>query len=83
MKQKDILLIVVIVVISAVVSVALSNVLISSPKNRQQKVEVVDAISPDFAQPDTKYFNSSSIDPTQLIQIGGTSNPQPFNGASR
>ena len=83
MKQKDILLVVVVIIVSAVMSVVLSNMLISSPKNRQQKVEVVGPISPDFAQPDQKYFNSNSVDPTQLIQIGGNSNTQPFNGSNQ
>ncbi|MGZ6005299.1 MAG: hypothetical protein ACXWLH_04060 [Candidatus Saccharimonadales bacterium] len=80
MKQKDIMLIVVVVIISTVASVLISKMLITSPKNRQQKVEVVQPISPDFAQPDPKYFNNKSIDPTQLIQIGGGSNQQPFSG---
>jgi hypothetical protein len=83
MKQKDILLIAVVIIISTVVSVLLCNKLISSPKNRHQKVEVVDPISAEFKQPDAKYFNSNSIDPTQTIQIGGNNNPQPFNGAGR
>ena len=82
MKQKDIMLIAIIIIVSAVISIVLSNMLISSPKNRQQKVEVVAPITPDFNQPDTKYFNSNAIDPTQLIQIGGSSNSQPFNGTS-
>lgn len=80
MKQKDFTLIAVIVVISAVISVIISNALISSPKNRQEKVEVVQPISPDFNTPDAKYFNTNSIDPTQLIQIENNSNKQPFNG---
>ena len=83
MKQKDILLIAVIIIVSAVLSIVLSNMLISAPKNRQQKVEVVTPIKPDFNTPDNTYFNNNSIDPTQLIQIGGSSNNQPFNGTSQ
>ena len=78
MKQKDIVLIIVVVFISAVFSLVVSSVLISSPKNRQQKVEVVDPITSDFKTPDSKYFNANSIDPTKLIQIGDSNNPQPF-----
>ncbi|MES2971659.1 MAG: hypothetical protein V4702_05030 [Patescibacteria group bacterium] len=78
MKQKDIILIIVVVFISGVLSLVLSNMLISSPKNRQEKVEVVEAISSDFTQPDKKYFNANSIDPTQIIRIGENNNNQPF-----
>jgi len=78
MKQKDIFTIVVIVIVSAVFSFVLSNFLISTPKNRQQKVEVVDPIGSEFIRPDTKYFNDQSINPTQKIQIGDSTNTKPF-----
>lgn len=83
MKQKDIALILVVVFISGIASYFLSNLLISSPKNRKQKVEVVGKISSDFPPPESKYFNSSSIDPTQLIRISNSANTQPFNGVQR
>jgi hypothetical protein len=79
MKQKDIALIIVIVFVSAVFSLVLSNMLITSPKHRQQQVEVVSPITSAFDTPDAKYFNGQSVDPTQLIQIGGNSNPDPFS----
>lgn len=79
MKQKDISVIVVIVIFSILVSVLLSNKLIATPKNRQQKVEVVDIITPTFNRPDSKYFNKDSINPTQTIQIGGDPNKNPFD----
>ena len=44
MKQKDLALIGLVVVISAIVSFIISNTFISPPKNRQTKVEIVDAI---------------------------------------
>lgn len=80
MKQKDILLIGTVVIISAAVSIVLSGKLITSPKNRQTKVEVVLPFSDQFPTADAKYFNDKSIDPTQNIKIGGNNNPQPFNG---
>lgn len=83
MKQKDIALIIVIVFISGVASFFISNALFASPKDRDQKVEKVEAITADFPTPDKKYFNSQSIDPTQLIQIGESTNPNPFNGATQ
>ena len=78
MKQKDIALIIIIVFISAIVSVVASKLVFAPPKNRQQSVQVVSAIHPDFPTPDTKYFNDSSIDPTKLITIGNNPNPDPF-----
>jgi hypothetical protein len=80
MKQKDIALIAVIVIISAIFSLILSNVLFASPKDRQEKVEVVTPISAEFTLPDKKYFNELALDPTQVIQIGDNNNPKPFNG---
>lgn len=78
MKQKDITLIVVIIILSAAVSLVLSNFLIGSPKKRQDKVEVVDRIDTDFQQPSEKYFNKNSIDPTKIIKIGDNPNLTPF-----
>jgi len=83
MKQKDIALIIVVTFLSGIISLFASNALFASPKNRQQKVEVVEAISASFPTPSTKYFNSESINPTELIQIGTSQNPNPFNGASQ
>ena len=80
MKQKDALLIIVVAVVSIILSVTVSKILIAPAKNRQQKVEVVQPISDTFNQPDAKYFNANSIDPTQLITIGNNTNPTPFNG---
>ena len=79
MKQKDIILIVAIVIFSGVFSMVLSRAVFGSSTSRQMKAEVVDVITSDFASPPKKYFNANSIDPTQLIQIGGTNNPNPFN----
>lgn len=81
MKQKDIALIVVVVVVSAVISVVVSNAIFAPPKNRQQKVEIVQPISADFPVPDSHYFNSQSIDPTRLITIGSNTNPDPFSAS--
>ena len=58
MKRKDILIIVVIAMISGILSLVLSNLFITAPKNRQEKVEVVELISPEFKRPDSRYFNA-------------------------
>jgi len=79
MKQKDVALIIVIAFVSAVVSFIISDKIFVTPANRQQEVQVVDKISPTFHTPDTKYFNSNSIDPTQDNQIGNNNNQNPFS----
>jgi hypothetical protein len=83
MKRKDLGLIAMIVVISGVISFFLSNLLFRVPKNQEAKVEVVQPITADFVQPDTRYFNSNSVDPTQNITIGGSENPTPFNNKTQ
>lgn len=81
MKQKDIALIVIIVLFSAVISLLVSNAIFASPKNRQQQVPVVQPITSDFPKPDTRFFNKNAFDPTTLITIGQNANPNPFNGS--
>lgn len=78
MKQKDIAVIVVVVFVSAVLSYFLSNALFASPDNLQTEVEVVEPITADFPEPDKRYFNDNSINPTQTITIGDGQNQQPF-----
>jgi hypothetical protein len=79
MKQKDIALIAILAIVSGTLSLFVSRALFNSQKDRQQKVEIVDVITSDFPAPPAKYFNAASVDPTQLIQIGGSNNPNPFN----
>jgi len=69
MKQKDITLIIVMVFISAILSLVISKFVFSAPQNRQQKAEVVDVITPEFPTPPPKYFNINSVDPAQPIPI--------------
>lgn len=78
MKQKDIALIAVVVFISATISIFISKSIFVKPANRQQEVEVVQAIDSKFNPPDTRYFNSQAFDPTQPITIGDNANPDPF-----
>lgn len=83
MKQKDIALIIIIAAVSGFASFFLSRYLFATPQNRQQQAAVVDKITTEFPQPDHKYFNTDSIDPTQLIQVGDHDNTNPFNGAGQ
>ncbi|MCA9324758.1 hypothetical protein KDA23_01675 [Candidatus Saccharibacteria bacterium] len=79
MKQKDIAMIVLIIGIAGIASFFVSKAIFASASAREQKAEVVDAITTTFTLPSDKYFNENSIDPTQLIQIGDGSNNNPFD----
>ncbi|MEO8105383.1 MAG: hypothetical protein ABI602_03550 [Candidatus Saccharibacteria bacterium] len=79
MKQKDIAIIIAVAGFSTVIAFVLANILLASPKNRQAEVKVLDSISSTFPTADKRYYNSTSIDPTQTVQIGNTTNSQPFN----
>lgn len=79
MKQKDIFLIVVVVIVSGTLSFVLSNILFGNQKKNIVQAEVVEAITSDFNEPDKRYFNKDSVDPTQNISIGENSNTQPFS----
>lgn len=81
MKQKDLAMIIVVVFVSAVISLVVSQLLFATPKSQQQQVEVVPAITDSFQTPDSHFFNSNSMDPTQLIQIGNNNNTNPFSGS--
>jgi len=81
MKQKDVALVIVVVIISAFIALFASKSIFVPPKNRHQEVEVILPISASFPQPDSRYFNSSSYDPTQLITIGQNNNPNPFSSS--
>jgi uncharacterized membrane protein len=78
MKQKDIALIIIIAAIAGAISFFASRAVFASAGNRSQTAEVVDAITTEFVKPSQKYFNNTSINPTQLIQIGTGTNTNPF-----
>lgn len=79
MKQKDILTLVVVAIISAVISIFLSGSIISSESDKTVEVEVVELITSDLQRPPIEYFNENSINPTQLIQIGPNEGTEPFS----
>lgn len=82
MKQKDIAIIIIIIVVSGVIALFASNALFASPKNRQEKVEVVPPLTADFPTPDSKYFNKDAFDPTRSITIGEGGNTNPFTAGT-
>jgi ABC-type multidrug transport system permease subunit len=77
MKQKDIVIIIVVVIISGIFSVLISNVFLKSSIN-SQTAEVVQSINSSFDTPSSTYFNPNSINPTQIIKISNYNNPNPF-----
>ena len=79
MKQQDIALILVIGFISAVLSLVASSLIFSPSSAKNLKSESVTEITATFAEPDKRYFNSESVDPTQIISIGNNANQTPFN----
>lgn len=78
MKQKDVALIIVVSFISVVLSLVVSNYIFGS-NEKKLTAEVVTPITAEFNEPNKKYFNEQSIDPTQIIRIGDNTNQQPFN----
>lgn len=79
MKQKDIGIVVFIIILSAGLSFLLSGYLITSEANRNEEVEVIEPISSAFEPANSKYFNENSNNPTRTITIGTNNNEQPFN----
>lgn len=84
MKKKDLPLYIVVALTSTILSVLVSNFLITPNKIKVQNAEVVDAISPEFNKPSSnnKYFNKDANNPTKLIQIGSNTDQDPFKAVS-
>lgn len=82
MKQKDIFLIGLVVLFSGITSYFVSNLLFASPDDLKADVEIVEPINSEFNEPDKRYFNEKSIDPTQQITIGDDKNQQPFQSTN-
>lgn len=82
MKQKDIAVVIVIIFLSGILSFLISGKIFVTPENRQQQVEKVDEITADFQKPNPRYFNETSINPTQSSQLNDT-NETPFKSTSQ
>lgn len=78
MKQKDIALILVVIFFSAIVSLVVSKALFTTKQEKLLSAEVVEPVSSEFQEPDKTVFNGEAINPTQIIQIGGDGNQNPF-----
>ena len=82
MKQKLIMTIIIAAAVSAFFSIIIAKFIFGSPSTGQQQVDLVPLISSNFATPSSQDFNSTSIDPTQLVRIGTSVNPVPFNNST-
>ncbi|MDB5168690.1 MAG: hypothetical protein JWO41_46 [Candidatus Saccharibacteria bacterium] len=80
MKQKDIAMVIGIVIVSGIISLVVAKSLFGAQKGNLT-AEVVQKITADFPTPDRKYFNDKSFDPTKLITISQNDNNDPFSGS--
>ena len=78
MKQKDIIVLIVVVIVSGVSSYFLANLLFGGEKNYTLKAPIVEPISSTFDTPSEQYFNKNSIDSSKTITIGDSTNTDPF-----
>ncbi len=84
MKQKDIILIAIVVLFAGILSVIVSNFFFTTDENKSLSAEVVESIDSEFQNSEQKegleqrVFNNNAINPTKLIEIGNSNNKQPF-----
>lgn len=78
MKQQDIAMIIVVIFVSAGLSVLVTRTVFTPKHSKQLTVETVTPINAQFNEPDKAVFNSNAINPTQLIQIGDGNNSSQF-----
>lgn len=79
MKQKDILIIVLVAGVSAIISLFIANSLFSGDKAYKLTAPTVSTITKDFSNFDEKYVNKTSLNVTKTITIGDSANDKPFN----
>lgn len=79
MKKQDIALIILIVAISALTAYLIGRAVVGDPQQQSVQVKTVDAISTNVEEPDPRVFNENAINPTVEINIGDSSNRQPFS----
>lgn len=77
-KKNDIALIILIVSISLVIVYFGLKALLGEPQSHPAKAEVVEPVSSVLTSPSPSIFNGNAINPTVDIQIGNSSNQQPF-----
>lgn len=80
MKAKEWGIIGIIVIVSAMLSFVVANLLLGGSKAPKLTSPKVEPISADFPLPNEKYFNNKALNPTQEIKIGEDNNQDPFKG---
>ncbi len=72
MKSKDIMIIIGVAIVSAIFSYVISNAVFGGGNDTAKLLTAPDVqpISAEFPQPDPKYFNKDSLNPTKNITIG-------------
>ncbi|HEX6258770.1 MAG TPA: hypothetical protein VFZ48_04790 [Candidatus Saccharimonadales bacterium] len=78
MKKNDIALIILIASVSAIIAFFVGKAVIGEPEQKSVKVKTTERISTEVAEPDKSIFNKDGINPTVEINIGDSSNRQPF-----
>ena len=78
LKQSDIAMLVLVVALSLAISYFVGDALINTSANREIEVEVIQPITDQFQPPSPDIFVNDFINPTELIEIGGANNQQPF-----
>ncbi len=79
MRKQDIAIIVLIVAISAMAAYFIGRAIIGDPQQQSVQVPTAEPISTNVEQPDARTFNERAINPTVEINIGDSSNQQPFS----
>lgn len=79
MKKQDIAIIILIVAISALAAYLIGRAIVGDPQQQAVQVPTVEAISTNVEEPDNRVFNDNAINPTVEINIGDSSNRQPFS----
>ena len=78
MKQSEIALVILIIVLSLVTSYFVGNTLFQPPEGRSAEVEIVKPIQSIIPEPDSTIFNADAINPTPRINISESNSNQPF-----
>jgi hypothetical protein len=78
MKQKDIVTIVAVAIVSAIFSYIVAGLIFGGEESENLTAPIVQPISSDFPELDDRYYNAESLNPTKTINIGDTNNNDPF-----
>lgn len=78
MKKNDIAVLVLIVSVTALIAYFSGQAVLGNRTSKPVAVETAEPIAAEIAEPEKKIFNTDAINPTVKIEIGSTTNQQPF-----